>query len=56
MVTTVIPASWAAMMAGKSGISRIRRFPTEKLRTTIAGTVDRWGPPRSYGATVKYIF
>lgn len=33
-------ASWAAMVAGKSGISRIRRFPTAKLRTTIAGTVD----------------
>lgn len=33
-------ASWAAVKAGKSGISRIRRFPVEKLRTTIAGTVE----------------
>ena len=33
-------ASWAAVQAGKSGISRIRRFPVDKLRTTIAGTVD----------------
>ena len=33
-------ASWAAVKAGKSGISRIRRFPVDKLRTTIAGTVD----------------
>lgn len=33
-------ASWAALTAGRSGISRIRRFAVDKLRTTIAGTVD----------------
>lgn len=33
-------ANWAAILAGKSGISRIRRFPVDKLRTTIAGTVE----------------
>ena len=33
-------ANWAAITAGKSGISRIRRFPVDKLRTTIAGTVE----------------
>lgn len=32
--------NWAAILAGTSGISRIRRFPTDKLRTTIAGTVE----------------
>jgi 3-oxoacyl-[acyl-carrier-protein] synthase II len=32
--------TWAAIIAGRSGISRIRRFPTDKLRTTIAGTVE----------------
>jgi 3-oxoacyl-[acyl-carrier-protein] synthase II len=32
--------NWAALTAGRSGIHRIRRFPTEGLRTTIAGTVD----------------
>jgi 3-oxoacyl-[acyl-carrier-protein] synthase II len=32
--------NWAALLAGKSGIRRITRFPTEHLRTTIAGTVD----------------
>jgi 3-oxoacyl-[acyl-carrier-protein] synthase II len=32
--------TWAAMTAGRSGIHRINRFPTEGLRTTIAGTVD----------------
>ena len=38
-------ANWAAITAGKSGISRIRRFPVDK-RTTIAGTVDcRRKPP-----------
>lgn len=33
-------ANWAAVKAGTSGISRIRRFPVDKLRTTIAGTVE----------------
>lgn len=33
-------ANWAALCAGRSGISRIRRFPVDKLRTTIAGTVE----------------
>jgi 3-oxoacyl-[acyl-carrier-protein] synthase II len=32
--------NWAALTAGKSGIHRITRFPTDGLRTTIAGTVD----------------
>lgn len=33
-------ASWDAMAAGRSGIRQINRFPTEGLRTTIAGAVD----------------
>lgn len=33
-------ANWQALTAGRSGIHRIERFPTEGLRTTIAGTVD----------------
>jgi 3-oxoacyl-[acyl-carrier-protein] synthase II len=32
--------TWAALTAGQSGIRRISRFPTEGLRTTIAGTID----------------
>lgn len=32
--------NWAALTAGKSGIHPITRFPTDHLRTTIAGTVD----------------
>lgn len=32
-------ASWAALVAGRSGISRINRFPIDGLRTTMAGTV-----------------
>ena len=32
--------NWRALTAGKSGIHRIDRFPTEGLRTTIGGTVD----------------
>lgn len=41
--------NWAALLAGTSGIRRITRFPTDHLRTTIAGTVDlpeeAGGPP-----------
>jgi 3-oxoacyl-[acyl-carrier-protein] synthase II len=33
-------ANWEALTAGRSGIHRIERFPTEGLRTTIAATVD----------------
>lgn len=32
--------NWQALTAGRSGIHRITRFPTEGLRTTIAGTID----------------
>ena len=32
--------NWTALTAGRSGIHAIDRFPTEALRTTIAGTVD----------------
>jgi 3-oxoacyl-[acyl-carrier-protein] synthase II len=32
--------NWAKLMEGRSGIHRISRFPTDGLKTTIAGTVD----------------
>jgi 3-oxoacyl-[acyl-carrier-protein] synthase II len=32
--------NWTALTAGRSGIRRITRFPTEGLKTTIAGTVE----------------
>jgi 3-oxoacyl-[acyl-carrier-protein] synthase II len=32
--------NWAKLSGGISGIRRIKRFPTEGLRTTIAGAVD----------------
>ncbi|WP_438274749.1 beta-ketoacyl-ACP synthase [Nitrobacter sp.] len=32
--------NWARLCAGESGIRTITRFPTEGLRTTMAGTVD----------------
>jgi 3-oxoacyl-[acyl-carrier-protein] synthase II len=32
--------NWRKLTAGQSGIRRISRFPTDALRTTIAGTVD----------------
>ena len=35
-----VAESWAGLLAGRSGIRRITRFPTDHLKTTIAGTVD----------------
>lgn len=32
--------NWANLTAGRSGIRHITRFPTEGLRTTIAGAID----------------
>jgi 3-oxoacyl-[acyl-carrier-protein] synthase II len=37
---TGVEDNWSALTAGHSGIHRITRFPTEGLRTTIAGTID----------------
>ncbi|NOG69159.1 beta-ketoacyl synthase N-terminal-like domain-containing protein [Roseicella sp. DB1501] len=34
-----VAESWAALLAGRSGIRRITRFPTAHLKTTIAGQV-----------------
>ncbi|CAO4153406.1 beta-ketoacyl-ACP synthase [Methylorubrum aminovorans] len=35
-----VTENWDALTAGRSGIRAISRFPTEGLRTRIAGTVD----------------
>ena len=32
--------NWSRLLAGQSGIRRITRFPTDHLKTAIAGTVD----------------
>src|SRR6185437_6977048 len=32
--------NWARLCAGESGIRTITRFPTDGLRTTMAGTID----------------
>ena len=32
--------SWAGLVAGHSGVRKISRFPTEGMRTTIAGAID----------------
>jgi 3-oxoacyl-[acyl-carrier-protein] synthase II len=32
--------NWAALTSGQSGIKKIKRFPTDGLKTQIAGTVD----------------
>jgi len=42
--------NWAKLMAGESGIHAITRFPTEGLRTRIAGTVEFLGNEPSTAA------
>ncbi|MCL4768274.1 MAG: beta-ketoacyl-ACP synthase [Hyphomicrobiaceae bacterium] len=32
--------NWAGLAAGRSGLKRITRFPTDGLKSTVAGTVD----------------
>lgn len=46
--------NWAALTAGTSGIHRIGRFPTEHLRTTMAGTVDFMTAPGDGSAALTY--
>lgn len=36
--------NWTKLTAGESGIRTITRFPTEGLKTRIAGTIDYLGP------------
>jgi 3-oxoacyl-[acyl-carrier-protein] synthase II len=35
-----VPESWSGLLAGRSGIRRITRFPVDHLKTTMAGFVD----------------
>jgi len=46
--------NWRRLTAGESGISRISRFPTDGLRTQIAGTVD-WVADEPFFAPVHSI-
>lgn len=53
-----VSESWAGLLAGRSGIRRITRFPTAHLRTTMAGQVDlpedaAGSPPLSSAARVE---
>ena len=42
--------NWKKLTAGESGIRAITRFPTEGLKTRIAGTIDFLGPQESSAA------
>ncbi len=47
--------NWAKLTAGESGIHAITRFPTDGLRTRIAGTID-FLPPQSNSAALSEEF
>ena len=47
--------NWASLTAGQSGIHAITRFPTEGLRTQIAGTID-YLPPQPNAAALSESF
>jgi 3-oxoacyl-[acyl-carrier-protein] synthase II len=42
--------NWARLSGGQSGIKAIKRFPTDGLKTTIAGTID-FVPVEPFGST-----
>ena len=42
--------NWAKLTAGESGIHTITRFPTEGMKTRIAGSVDFLGTPECTAA------
>ncbi|WP_421858409.1 beta-ketoacyl-ACP synthase [Oricola sp.] len=46
--------NWDKLTAGQSGIHRIGRFPTDHLRTTIAGTVDFMTPVEAGSTALTY--
>lgn len=43
--------NWAKLTAGESGIKTITRFPTDGLKTRIAGTID-YLPPQACAAAL----
>src|SRR5450631_4207125 len=47
--------NWTKLTAGESGIRAITRFPTNGLRTRIAGTID-FLPPQSCTAALTERF
>jgi len=47
--------NWAKLTAGESGIKAITRFPTDGLKTRIAGTID-YLPPQSSNAALTESF
>ncbi|MBL4892855.1 MAG: beta-ketoacyl-ACP synthase [Rhizobiaceae bacterium] len=46
--------NWAALNAGKSGITKVDRFSTEGLRTVIAGTVNFMEPEEISAPGISY--
>ncbi|MEN0001505.1 MAG: beta-ketoacyl-ACP synthase [Pseudomonadota bacterium] len=46
--------NWKAITGGQSGIHTITRFPTDLLRTTIAGTVDFMTAPDAGSSALTY--
>lgn len=46
--------NWAALTAGKSGITKVDRFSTEGLRTVIAGTVNFMEPEEVSAPGISY--
>ena len=45
--------NWAKLTAGQSGIRAITRFPTDCLKTRIAGTIDFLAPQSSTAALAE---
>ena len=46
--------NWSKLTAGESGIRTITRFPTDGLKTRIAGTID-YLPPQPCAAALTEV-
>ena len=47
-------ANWKSLIAGRSGIRQIKRFATDGLKTTIAGTIDDLFPSSFLPTDLSY--
>ncbi|HEY3595448.1 MAG TPA: beta-ketoacyl-[acyl-carrier-protein] synthase family protein [Polyangiaceae bacterium] len=51
-----VPAYWKALCEGRSGVSRITEFPTDKLRSDVAATVYGFDPSRWFDKKEQEIY
>jgi 3-oxoacyl-[acyl-carrier-protein] synthase II len=51
-----VPSFWQSLLSGRSGVDYITAFPTDKLRSDIAGTVKGFEPGRWFSPKESEIY